>query len=508
MVIFILVLGLGSVASLLSATNFSQQTTKAPLSVQGIAPLPELGGIYTNRRTDGVVNAFNQAIFGPKSCTAYGDPYSPLNSVWSPGTYTYQYRILIPPDYPSDVVRVELFDPDSINNTIMTTTLTHTQVAIDRGYAITKTAVCPTEQRDVCVINTNESNLLASHPELGYDQINPFWMVRIDENRGRGLGDGDGSCSMPLTYTPRYNTQTFFELSYITQNPDGSAKSNVLSRYTGQVGDGVRDHGAHLTDMHWVSPGAGISFDQPAFVPVDANSPGSFEVDLTQDVPGIIVNPLTGYRELYLAVTAVTGASENGYEIWAGPPHYIHTVPSQVNARNLHIINNPQTHNSGGIAIYASEVLPQNSNINLRIDLPLFYLSPNYAGQTITLTAFDIENALPSPITFYMDSISPSDWSMTFGQSGVDDPDGVPAGVRCLPGRCSDVWIDPPYQIKLPDFTAQCNLENPNPQICTPFTAGGSWLVSRAAPKTHMPGKSQCQKNPYSTTHLAVVRSL
>jgi hypothetical protein len=370
-----------------------------------------------------------------------------------------------------------LFDPDSINSTTMTTTLAHTQIAIEKGYSLTETAVCPTDQRDTCVINTAEQDLLISFQELSYDQINPFWMIRIDENRGRGDGDGDGTCGTPLTYTTRYNTQTVFELSYISQNEDGSAESIPLARYTGQVGDGVRDNGDHLTDMHWVSPGAAPSDDQPAFVPVDSNSPGSFEVDLTEDVPAIITNPLTGYRELYLGVTAVTGSSENGFEIWAGPPDYIHSVPSDVNARNLHIINNPQTHSSAGVTIFALDALPQNSNIATHIDLPLLYLSSNYAGQTITITAFDIEHYFPFPVTFYMDTISPSDWSMTFGESGVDDPDGVPDGVRCLPGSCSDEWIDPPYQIQLPDFTAECDPQNPDPQICTPFY-GGRLMVS------------------------------
>ncbi|MCB9420124.1 MAG: hypothetical protein H6667_09980 [Ardenticatenaceae bacterium] len=463
--------------SLIYATSESQQTATPLSSSQSIVPLPELGGIYTNRRTDGVLNAFNQAVFGPKSCTSYGDPYSPLNSVWAPGYYTYKYRILIPPDYPSDIVRVELFDPDSINSTIMTTTFSHTQIAIKKGYSITETAVCLTDQRDTCVINTNEEDLLYSFQELSYDQINPFWMIRIDENRGRGDDDGDGTCGTPLTYTTRYNTQTVFELSYISQNEDGSAESIPLARYTGQVGDGVRDNGSHLTDLHWVSPGAAPSFDQPAFVPVDANSSGSFEIDLTEDVPGIVTNPLTGYRELYLGVTAVTGSSENGFEIWAGPPTYIHAVPSEVNARNLYIMNNPQTHSSAGVTIFALDALPQNSNINTQIDLPLLYLSANYAGQTITVTAFDIEHYAPFPITFYIDTISQSDWSMTFGKSGVDDPDGIPDGVRCLPGNCSDEWIDPPYHIQLPDFTTECDPANPDPQLCTPFY-GGRLMVS------------------------------
>lgn len=463
---------LGMVSLISAVNNPTQPLSIRNLPTQGSFPLPEPGGIYLNRRTDGVENAFNQAVFGPKSCTSYGDPYSPLNSVWKPGLFTYKYRILIPPDYPSNLVRVELFDPDSINNQITSTTFSHSQIAIDLGYPITNTDACTGGQRDPCIVDTNETSILNTHPELSYDQINPFWMIRIDENRGAGSEDGDGQCREPSEYTPRYNTETKYELSYNAHDDNGLTQAILLAQYTGQTGDGIRDNGDHDTDMRWVSPGAAQSVDQPVFVPVDAGSPGSFTVDLTQDVPEIVVNPLTGYRELFLAVTAVSGASENGFDVWAGPPDYLASVPSEVNARNLHIINNSQTHSSNGITVFATETLPQNANIQTRLDLPLIYLDPEYAGQTITMTAFDIDITTPSTITIYMDTIAPTDWSLTFGASGSIDPDGIPADDRCLPGQCNDVWINPAYQIKLPQFTNDCDLANLDPQICTPFYGG------------------------------------
>lgn len=467
--------GLGSLLSVVADNPTETLSENSP--VQGIFPLPEPEGIYLNRRTDGMENAFNQAVFGPKSCTSYGDPYSPLNSVWEPGFFTYKYRILIPPNYPSDIVRVELFDPDSVNNSIMSTTFNFSQIAVDMGYPITSTAVCPEDQRHPCVVETEETNMLSTHPELSYDQINPFWMIRIDENRGAGLEDGDGRCKAPYEYTPRYNTQTKYELFYNAPDQNHVVETILLASYTGQTGDGVRDNNDHDTDMRWVSPGAEPSFDQPVFVPVDTGSPKTFTIDLTQDVPGIIVNPLTGHRELYLEVTAVNGASENGFDVWAGPPDYIDSTPSEVNARNLHIINNPQSHSSNGITVFALETLPQNSNIKTRLELPLIYLDPQYAGQIITMTAFDIDNTSPSPIVVYMDTIAPSDWSLTFGVSGSIDPDGVPADDRCLPGKCNNLWIDPAYQIQLPEFSDDCDPSNPDPQKCTPFY-GGRLMVS------------------------------
>jgi hypothetical protein len=474
-IILVSVVGIGllGVVSLLSAADSSLlNLSSVNTPTQGNFPLPEPRGIYINRRTDGVENAYNQAIFGPKSCTAFGDPYSPLNSIWAPGSYTYKYRIFIPPTYSSDIVRIELFDPDSINNAITSTIFTHSDIAIDNEYPLTETATCENDQRDPCVFSTEETDLLEAGLGLSYDQINPFWMIRIDENRGSGDEDGNGQCNIPEEYTPRYNTQTRFILSYNAQDDDGLPQSIHLASYTGQSGDGVRDNGDHLTDMHWVSPGAPSSFDQPSFVPADANSPGTFEVDLTQDVPGIIINPLTGNRELYLEVTAVNGASENGFDIWAGPPNYTATIPSEVNARNLHIINNPQSHSSNGITVFALETLPQNSSIQTRLDLPITYLEPEYAGQVISITAFDIDTLKQAPIVFYMDTIPPSDWSLSFGTTGTTDPDGIPADDRCLPGFCDDEWIEPAYQIQLPDLTYECDVTNPDPQKCTPFYGG------------------------------------
>lgn len=80
--------------------------------------------VYASRRVeDGALSTSNQSVFGPKICSSNGDPFSPDLPDWSPtsesakyrGLYSYEYRILIPSDYPDDIIRVELFDPDSIN---------------------------------------------------------------------------------------------------------------------------------------------------------------------------------------------------------------------------------------------------------------------------------------------------------------------------------------------------------------------------------------------------------
>ncbi|MCL4261754.1 MAG: hypothetical protein KJ069_00995 [Anaerolineae bacterium] len=421
------------------------------------------------RKGAGIISYYNPSVFGPHICTAYGDPYSPLNSPWAPGFYTYNYRIRIPADYPHDIVRVEIFDPDSINaDNPGTFTITRTQVAINAGLPVTTTTSCSTTQRDNCVMATDELQLVISDV-LTLEEINPYYFWRVDENRGSGTPPGNGNCAEPLTYNAGYNTRTLFELLYFAQQPDGSIVRQDLSRYTGQVGDGMRDTGDHNTDRRWVSPGASPSYDQPVFVPTDAGSPGDFEVNLTAETPGIMVDPDTGDRYLHFHVTTMDGASENGFDIWAGPPIYTATVPGEVNARNLLALNNPGSHSAHGIEVTALNHLLLNHYHTEPVDIPLVNLDPAYAGSPLHITLFDSDMGSQPPITFTVDTITPGDWSLVFGMPGVPDPDG---GARnCLPGSCQDMFITPPYTVTLPSEN-NCDYTNPDPQHCTPFYGG------------------------------------
>ncbi|MCP4363459.1 MAG: hypothetical protein GY796_36120 [Chloroflexi bacterium] len=229
--------------------------------------------------------------------------------------------------------------------------------------------------------------------------------------------------------------------------------------------------------MHWVSPGAAQqAFDypidpntnQPYNVPVDAGSTRTFELNLDQEVPNMMVDQSTGNRFINLSVTALDGASENGYEIWAGPPDT--NIPSEANARNLRVLNNPGAHSSQGATVYASGNLPMNSNTSNRVEIPLIYVDPDMIDQDIFISLFDTDAGAQPPITFYFDTIAQSDWSKTFAQSGVSDPDGQTR--NCVPGNCHDIWVNPPYQIKVPGDTSNCDYNNPDPDDCTPFYGG------------------------------------
>lgn len=473
------------------------------LTKSATATINYLADIYASRRVEeGTVSTSTQGIFGPQICTDFGDPFSPWNSIYEPNEYTYQYRVMIPDNYPSDVLRIELFDPDSINSadnegTIVRTALVQDPAVVNPTLGAQTTKFCGNEdnttshQDDPCVLPTDE--LLYLDSPLSLDQMNPFWFMRIDENRGLSPEtNGNGTCGAlgddDDAYDPRLNTRTVFELYYFRASSDGSPIRSALATYTGQTGD-ARDTiswpagspGDHNTDLFWVSPGAenqGTDFDAiygTFHVPVDPGSViDSFEIDLNSDVPGIIRDPGTGARFINIDITAVSGAAENGFEIWAGPPDYATTTPANVNSRNVLVTNNPGAHYSGGAVVFALGRLPMNSIFSNQVDIPLVFVGPEQAGETMTVSLFDSDSGAEPPIEFYFDSISDEDWSLLFADpdNNDPDPDGVAEGVRCEPGSCNAQWVEPAYELVIPGLIDDCDYSNPDPASCTPFYGG------------------------------------
>lgn len=476
-----------------------------PIAGSATAAYFPVTDIYASRRVeDGALSTSNQAVFGFYQKSQLGDPFSPEQPDWAAweldtndpyqGQYTYEYRILIPKDYPSNIVRVELFDPDSINrlnsddtdgnDSRYTASVVHTDAWT--GDEI-ESLYCTSYDINPCLINTNEDTL-----GLPLDQVNLWWFVRIDENRQYG-GAPSGK-----TYTPQYNTRTVYRLFYYARHDDGTIEPITLAQYIGQTGDGARDNGDHDTDMRWVSPGAPQSFDQPVFVPAGPEGTvRSFEINLDNDVTNILTDPATGNRYLYLDVTAIDGYSENGFEIWAGPPDYVNTIPSDVNMRNVRVINDPGSHSSQGVTIFGLSNLPMNSNYRNVVDIPLIYVPSEYAGGTILVSLFDPDSGAKPPIAFYFDSVaftpdnsanlydeSGTDWAMAFDVSGVTDPDqgywwpDRDVGDRCTIGSCQNLWVDPPFAIRIPTLDPDACTADPSDQdVCTPFLGGR--LVAR-----------------------------
>ena len=472
-----------------------------------------LTDIYASRRVEeGTVGTSTQGIFGPSICTSFGDPFSPWSSRYIPGPYSYRYRILIPPDYAHDVVRVELFDPDSVNAETNSAQVSHTVNAQNAPGNLPQTAnkTCGTHggssnRKSPCVIRTDELALYESDTyEL--DSINPFWFVRVDENRGAGSPPGNNSCGEPGSYNTGFNTQTLYQLYYFQQSEDGNPVRVNLATYTGNTGDARDSNGYHDTDLRWVSPGGTPAADGPA-VPVDPGSEKTFELSIANDLPNILADAATGSRYVYMDVTTISGSSENAFEIWAGPNTYVDAVPSQVNARNVFVRNEPGAHNSQGVAVFALTNLPMNavygnhpnrpSEVDRPVDIPLIYVGPEYAGTSILVSLFDSDSGARAPVVFYFDSLGftpddadptgynqdETDWAMSFGVAGQADADGVAAGVRCLPGSCNDTWVEPSYNIQVPGALEDCDWVRQETDWlyrrdnCTPFYGGR--LVAR-----------------------------
>ncbi len=432
-----------------------------PLVAEATAEYMPMVDIFSSSAMEtSILQSSNQAIFGPQSCSSMGDAYSPVASPWhgeTGGVYT--YRIRIPADYLTrhDKLRVELFDPDTANWR-QSSYVTYNLNGVRQTLSSDGTTCSGNDQREPCLFNKGTA-------------ANPFWwFVRIDENR-TSRTSGDTGCGTPGSYTPNYNTRTEFRLYYLRQNPDGSLSEVDLAYYIGES-DGTNAAEALATDMHWVSPGAPAEERMPAFTvgdvfgnptrpdastimsyaePATTTQPcpscsgdGNFIIDLLNETPGIFVDPSTGSRDIFLDVKAISGASENGFELWAGPPRssdpYKYSAPSYVNARQIYLQlkrnADEEIHTSDGVGIYGIGHLPMNSNTTNRVDIPLAYLGPEFGGQRIYIDLFDADSGTQPPISFYFDTLSRSDWTACFddGTASNNDcgkalPDG-PGGKR------------------------------------------------------------------------------
>lgn len=461
-----------------------------------------LADIYASRRVeDGIVSTSNQGIFGPDICTAWGDPFSPRGATNTPkprnadGTYSYTYRILVPKSYREDnrYLQVELFDPETYNQDITTqpVTLTRSSLAQSFGLPAESTEFCPSgsprNRWNPCLIRTGEITLTSvTTANISLDQINPYWIVRLDENRGTG----DTSCTSRSSYLEQYNTETRFELYYFLENSDGTISRIDLSTYNGK-----KDNSDN-TDLRWVVPGVTPGVNVP---------PGSktFLLDLQEvdgrpagDVPGILVDAGNEDVYIYLDVTSFSGGSENGFEVWAGPPSTDPNLPENVNERNLYILDHPGTHNSQGAVVFALGNLPMNSNFGLtndevqqgrvgeqaekivEVDIPLIYVGAEYAGAEVEIRLYDADSGATPPITFYFDSVAEEDWSITYGdtdQGRCFEVDDIVDARN--PAACGSKWIDPAYKFTVPGVLDNCDWNNPTPETCTPFYGGR--LVAR-----------------------------
>lgn len=251
-----------------------------------------------------------------------------------------------------------------------------------------------------------------------------------------------------------------------------------------------------------------------------SNGPGS---DDPGDEGGVV--------SIFLQIIPLDGTVENGYHVWVGPypgdagftnpasPYYYAAnpngrfIPSDVNARNMFLFNLREVnfakyekwHSSFGIKMKGRGLLIFDGTSMGTTSIPLLQVTPQMAGQEITVLFMDAEkgpsgagtgcgstgtkNPTRGPLYFHIDSYQPVDWSSCFddvtaggpGEWACDDEaplDGGSASIDCTttdidpsfvdlenwyvdeafltytgspPGRNADGFI--PYTFTLPDLT-------------------------------------------------------
>ena len=358
-----------------------------------------------------------------------------------------------------------------------------------------------------------------NNQRYGVNDINPFWFYRLDELRGNGTGYGG----------TQDDTVTLYTLYYFQQLTDGSIVRQDLASYAGQsrlntamTANGVPPVGQYhaSTDLSWVSPGA---WNDIGYVPttcqtesfprgnggfavpgyagsacpgsggedttpasdqfgVTANMGSGFEINVNEDIPGIVEDKVSNVMYVYLDVDTVAGSSENGFEIWAGPPHAHFGFSSNVNARNIQMTDLGSDFDTGGVSVFSSGILPLNSMTNNRVEFPLVYVSPEFAGQRIEVSLFDADSGTNWPICFYFDTIPNPDCNSPDPNFNgyLQHYDGSADEVgRCFPS-CNNQFVEPPFFVDVPSFSANCDTTAPFEERmlnCNTFL-GGRLMVS------------------------------
>jgi hypothetical protein len=391
--------------------------THASVTEAAVAEYRSMVDIYTSQTGGrGIVGPVNLSNWGQYSNPLWGDAYTPL--CWTCSTSCdpdggtdpatcpdgpnpdhaelynefgqgYPFRIHIPPDYAFDQVQIEILDPDGYNQpieddvTITNVDGTMYSVPLANVDCYPPDANPDNDRRDACLLATG-------------DEPNPYWFMRMDANRCFSHLDGG---RIPLTaggYTPSYNTETEYRLYYHKQLADQSILRQDISTYVGGANDDT-------TDMLWVLAWT-----------VDISCPDC-------DVTNIWVNE-DGSRSLYLEVDGVSGWSENGFDLWAGPPP-TDTVPANVNDRNLYLLNNPSSHDSGGIVTYGSGYLPLNVNKDAStepLEVTIAHVPIEASGVNVNLYHFDNDaGMLGQVIDYYLEGVSAWNYEGTLSLSGT-----------------------------------------------------------------------------------------
>lgn len=457
-----------------------------PLQADATAEYYPMMDLYADATVpSGIMRDTNLAVMGPGGCPSLGDPISPTsgplhNQVNPAGTYT--FRIIIPEDYEYDAVRVELFDPDTYNQpnpAADANNVGHPGAGPEHGS-------CPSAMDDrfePCLIETGDDD-----EATGY--YNPYWFWRVDALY-------TSSCTQPGSYNASLLTETQYRLFYLRQRSSGNLEEIDLAYYTSQSNGGE----ATDTDLRWVSPTTDSNERMPAitwgpynFTAEPAVSPdscgscsgdGDFIVNLGTEASNVYRDPDTGVRHLYLQVRTLNGSTENGFNIWAGPPRSVSgNVPSMANSRNIWVIGGGGTHDSEGVVVAGLGYLPIRSNDADETDFPLTYMGRGFAGEIVHVQLFDLDdesrtsaygnNVDPEPlIYFHFNTISRVSYAMCYDEHNECNIGG---GITLNPGTDSyipnnNTWVH--YELPIPVQTGEANIPFFGGYLQAYYEAGG-----------------------------------
>jgi hypothetical protein len=371
----------------------------------------------------GSMKLASQFIFGPDNCSYAGDPVMPpladdgvANESYPRFGGEYIYRIAVPDDFITDTnqttVRIQLFDPDSVNLNTNNTDPNARRSVPDEPLSL---GSCAAGRGETCVVETGE-------PEA----YNPLWLIRVDE---AWSVPGGNSCPDPLTGSPGGNTITVYELFYRDENDQRVSIATFSSN----------DAAANLTDMKWVTPGvdSGVNSEN-----------GNFDVNLLNPNGDGIALPLrNGIYDIFMSVQTLDGGTaKNVWDIWAGSPAMADAANVDltgegvidVNDRNLYIARNFATVYQEGINVYAVGRLPTNNYRDGQIELPIADVAAIAGGGQLYVSVFDLDGGASNSLEFLFDTLSTNDFLVP--QTAICSGDT----------NCDNTWVNPQMRLGIP----------------------------------------------------------
>lgn len=401
----------------------------------------------------GVVTQLNLMVWGADSRRHNGDDYSPYN-IYSgypgyPGTnsehqkqpYGYMYRVSVPVNYAYPDVVVQLFDPDSYNRPGAAPTWTIAQTCVDNYPPGTGQTCTPSPQP-----NPNNPDMYAncgnprpvppgtnpasagctgsstdpSNPAMKLNgfpdrNLNPdgtqnangrpaFW--RVDELR---LAYDEAAGNSDLTHA----TNTKFSLYHFDPSIT-SAFGNPNTLADNPIGGPIATYTVRAdpqTDLRWFQP-PGFKVHLADYAQ-ELNGQGWSFYLFVEGLPVPSGSPLTD-----------RSASENNYDLRAGPPHRDNTTPgvasndacnsyAEIDATDSN--GYPSSHcyvnklyfdqmnylqsvpgapdvpdwTDGGVRIFAKRALPLNLDTGTQFPMRLTQVNKNAAGQVLQVRHFD-----------------------------------------------------------------------------------------------------------------------